>query len=415
MTNDNEILAPNCKIVEMVILNPKKYRSLRVIRNIDALSYKTGSTAYSSVDYNKDYGSYNKDYNKPGSLNNNTYSNEAAGGFKDYKSDYKPLSNDTKDQSKLSPVTDMKDYKQDYKSQDYKPQDYKQQDYKPQDYKPQDYKPQVDYKPQDYKPQDYKSQEYSKGLNTANAKNFEDISEYSYKKNEPYTYDNKEKPSRNEPDFSTNDLMKSDEKNFPKFNDMAPFKSYDKYSKDNSINNITNNTMGNTGNTNQGGSTTPLSFNYKKPDSSPNKYNFTSNSIESPNNNFISITDNLNIDRTSTGVMKSPTNNYMSKGDQGGTGNSNQTPFNYTDRLNNEFSNNRQRFSTEKRAYSRGAGGKETNQTSLEDKYGKYNPDGLMSERGGSEKQLDSLKSGGGFAKNSSNNDKRNNVNKKLK
>jgi hypothetical protein len=183
----------------MIILNPKKYRSISVIRNIDALSYKTASTAYSSVGYDKDYGSYNKDYNKPGNLNNtNTYNNEAA--YKDYKGDYKPMSNDFKEQSKLVPVADVKDhskdFKQDYKSQDYKPQDYKQQDYKPQDYKPQHYKP----------------QDYSKGMNTANAKNFEDISEYSYKKNEPYSYDIKEKASHNEPDFSTNDLMKSDEK-----------------------------------------------------------------------------------------------------------------------------------------------------------------------------------------------------------
>jgi hypothetical protein len=71
--------------------------------------------------------------------------------------------------------------------------------------------------------------------------------------------------------------------------------------------------------------------------------NNTTNSIET-NNNYMSITDNSNL--LETKKEKNYGNNI----------NSPTLSYNYTDRLKEEFNNQRQRFASEKRTYTRGTG-----------------------------------------------------------
>jgi hypothetical protein len=335
MTADSEILAPSCRIIDLVILNPKKYRSLRVFKNIDSFGYKqTGYAAGGEKELH------------------NAVSYRESKEYKDYK-EYKPPSVDLKDFK--SGEKEFKEYNKDFKQvNDYK--DYTKSP--PNEFKD-SYKPTNDYK------------EYSKDYNkdytkpSAGGSAGKDFTDYSYpKKDNAYSYDKDRKTDNLE---STDDLVvKSDEPSYQKYN------SYDKYQKDS------------TG-ASASATTTPLAFNYKKPDINYSYSNNTTSLEQGGNNNFISITDNLNIDRTSSeNRLKTPSNYTANQ-----TGNSSQ-PFNYTERMSNEFSNNRQRFASEKRGYSR--------ETKPEDasnnKYGGrggFNPDTIMSERGGNTQQEKSV------------------------
>jgi hypothetical protein len=317
MTNDNEILAPNCKIVELVILNPKKYRTLKVVKNFEGIGIK--SNTYESRDVYSPGKTYNykekefKEYKPP------------TGELKDFKNekDYKPV--ELKDYKNTE-----KDYKTNEKDFINTEKDHKvmEKDFKPVgDFK--EYKPLGDYKSGDYK-------DFNKPVTAT--KKYDDYTDYSYKKD--YTYDKEKKPDEKKEEQADNDLLiKSEEQGYQKY--------YEKYQKDTTIN-----------------PTTSLAFNYKKPDIN---YSYSNNISNLEQNNFISITDNLNLDRTSDRV-KSP-NPYGSTN----TGTSGTQPFNYTERINNDFSNNRQRFASEKRGYPRDT-------TKPEDPR-RFNPDPINSDR----------------------------------
>jgi hypothetical protein len=60
LTQDDEILMPNIKIIDLILLNPKKYKTLKVINNIDEYSGKAYTKSNESKYQNEPIYTFNK-------------------------------------------------------------------------------------------------------------------------------------------------------------------------------------------------------------------------------------------------------------------------------------------------------------------------------------------------------------------